>query len=310
MPQPSIHEPAASEAHGHPSSPLSTGALEERRVAPERVRALLRLEEGLQGRLDRRPLLYGALIAAAVFVAALLVGTLLGRTVAVVAGRNDLRGTIGALGIDLVGTACVAGVLWRLGWWREMGFAGPSTWRSLRLLAFPALLALVAVVGGIISLDLSDPARLALSLPQPFLTGFWEEGLTRGLLLSLLLVAALRAGRGPIAAVLISAVVFGLLHLVGVLGDRELTPVLAQVVTATLLGIGFGALALRTNALWLLAGLHALGNLGPTALRGKNDSGNFDNIFLLYVLLLAVYGLFLLRRIKSGDQAAVVVRPE
>ncbi len=266
----------------------------------------MRLEGGLQGRLDRRPLLYGTLIAAAVFVAALLVGTLLGRTVAVAAGRNDLRGTTGELGSDLVGAACVAGVLWRLGWWRDVGFGGPSTWRSLRLLALPAVLGSVLLVGGLISLDLSDPGRLALSLPQPFLTGFWEEGLTRGLLLSLLLVVALRGGRGPVRAVVISATIFGLLHLPAVLFGKALVPSLVQAVLATLLGIGFGALLLRTNALWLLAGVHALINLGPTLRGGNERIEAFSDIFGLSSLLLAVYGLFLLRRIKSGDQAAVV----
>ena len=185
-----------------------------------------------------------------------------------------------------------------------MGFAGPSTWRSLRLLVFPALLASVLAVGGIASLDLSDPARLALKLSGTLLTGFWEEGFTRGLLLSLLLVAALRGGRGPMGAVFLSAVVFGLLHLVAVPLGKELGPSLAQVATATLFGIGFGALLLRTNALWLLAGLHALGNLG-SALRGRTDpSDDFQAFFLLSELVLAVYGLFLLRRVKSGDRAA------
>lgn len=305
-PETSVQDPAGSDAHGDRGSAPPTRALDARRVAPERVRALVRLEQGLRGRVGRRPRLYATLIVAAVFVSAVLVGTVLGRAVAVAAGRDDLRAAAGGLGTDLVGAACVAGLLWRLGWWREVGFAGPSTWRSLRLLAVPAALALVLVVGGIVSLDLSNPARLALSLPQPFLTGFWEEGLTRGLLLSLLLAAALRGGRGPVSAVVISAAVFGLLHLVGVAGGTELGTALGQVVLATLFGIGFGALLLRTNALWLLAGLHALINLGPTVRGGNDGVEAFQAIYALSSLLLAVYGLFLLRRVKTDDQAAGV----
>ncbi len=106
-------------------------------------------------------------------------------------------------------------------------------------------------------------------------------------------------------AVVISAVVFGLMHVVGVILGKELLPALVQVLTATLFGIGFGALLLRTNALWLLAGVHALGNL-PSELQGENDVEALTIIFLLSELLLAVYGLFLLRRVKSSDQAAVV----
>ncbi|MEJ7714705.1 MAG: CPBP family intramembrane glutamic endopeptidase [Thermoleophilaceae bacterium] len=304
MPQASIDERTASEPAGDRTSALQSGALEERRVAPERVHALLGLEETLHGRLDRRPRLYGILIVVGASVGAILFGTGLGRAVAVAAGQDDLAGPAGSLGGDLAGTAFLVGLLWRRGWWREVGFGGPSTWRSLRLLAFPALLASVLAVGGIASLDLSDPARLALKLSGTLLTGFWEEGFTRGLLLSLLLVAALRGGRGPMGAVFLSAVVFGLFHLVAVPLGKELGPSLAQVATATLFGIGFGALLLRTNALWLLAGLHALGNLG-SALRGRTDpSDDFQAFFLLSELVLAVYGLFLLRRVKSGDRAA------
>jgi membrane protease YdiL (CAAX protease family) len=304
--QPSVHARATSQRQPDRNSALQTRKFEERRVAPERVRALVALEEALTGRLGDRPRLYGTLIVIGAFVSAIVLGTLLGRIAATAVGLDDLRGTMGGLGTDLVGVALAAGLLWRLGWWREVGFGGPSTWRSLRLLVFPALLAAVQLVGGLVSLDLSDPARLALRLPGPFLTGFFEEGLARGILLSLLLVAALRGGRGPVGAVVISAVVFGLMHSVGVILGKELVPALVQVLTATLFGIGFGALLLRTNALWLLAGVHALGNFGPSVLQGENDGVEaFTIIFLLSELLLAVYGLFLLRRVKSSDQAAI-----
>ena len=304
MPQPSIDERTASEPPGNRNSALQSGALEERRVAPERVRALLGLNETLSGRLARRPALYGTLIVVGASVAAIVLGTALGRAVAVAAGQDDLAGPAGGLGSNLLGTAFLVGLVWRRGWWREVGFGGPSTWRSLRLLAFPALTASVLAAGGLVNLDLSDPARLALKLSGTLLTGFREEGFTRGVLLSLLLVAALRAGRGPMRAVLIAAVVFGLLHLVGVPFGKPLVPSLVQFVTATLFGIGYGALLLRTNALWLLAGLHAVGNLASTLRGGNEASDDLTAFFLLSELLLAVYGLFLLRRVKSGNQTA------
>jgi len=283
------------------SAPMPARALEERRVAPERVRMLVELEEGLHGRLGRRPLLYGTLIAAGVFVITAALGGLLGLALAAAVGQDDLRSSAGRLGADLVGVACIAGLLWRLGWWRQVGFAGPSTWRSLPLLAIPAVIAAVSLVGGLVSLDASDPARLALRLPEVLLTGFWEEGLTRGLLLSLLLVAALRGGRGPVGAVVIAAAIFGLLHLINAVA-APLSQVAVQVVYATLIGIGFGALMLRTNALWLLVVLHALFNSG-SALQGANDSEAAETVLMLSTLPFAVYGLFLLRRVKPGEEA-------
>lgn len=95
---------------------MRTRAFEERRVAPERVRALCALEAGLRGRLKRRPVLYGALIVAGVALLAILVGVPL-------SAETDLKV------VTLIGAAAVAGLLWRQGWWREVGFGGPSSWR-------------------------------------------------------------------------------------------------------------------------------------------------------------------------------------
>lgn len=275
----------------------STKSLEERRVAPERVVALVRLEQGLHGRLGRRPAVYGSLVVAAVFVVSIVLGTALGQAVANAAGAEDLSGPAGQLGIDIVGVACVVWLLSQLGWWRAVGFVGPSQWRSLRLLGFPALIAVASVVGGLANVDLSDLGELAFALPQVLATGLWEEGLTRGFLLSALVVSLLRSGRGPVGAVVLSSVIFGLLHLVGVV-DTELPAVLVQVVYATFLGIGFAALLLRTNALWLLVVVHAVINAG-NALKGDNEAGVFPVILTLSTIPFAIYGLYLLRRVKD-----------
>ncbi len=287
-------DPAEPGTQGKSDAALRAKAFGERRLAPERVRALAQLEAGLQGRLKRRPVLYGSLIVAGVALLAILIG-------APLSTESDLDA------VTLIGVICVAGVLWRQGWWREVGFGGPSSWRSRRLLIVPAVWALLSVAGGLASLDLSDPAEMALALPQALLTGFWEEGLTRGLLLSLLLVGALRSGRGPVGAVLISAVVFGLLHMLDdvVFGTAQVKG-LVQVLFAIMLGIWFGALLLRTNALWALAGLHGLFNAG-SALKGGNDNIVGD-MLVLSTLLLAAYGLFLLRRVKSDDHAGTAQR--
>ena len=291
---PPVLDPAEPGTPGGSDAALSTRAFEERRVAPERVRALAQLEAGLQGRLKRRPVLFGAPIVVGEALIAILVGVPLG-------AATDLKA------VALIGAICVAGLLWRQGWWREVGFGGPSSWRSQRLLIVPAVWALLSVAGGLASLDLSDPAGLALNLPQNLLTGFSEEGLTRGLLLSLLLVGALRSGRGPVGAVLISAVVFGLLHLVNdvIFGTPQVSGLL-QVVFAIMVGIWFGALLLRTNALWALAGLHGLFNAG-SALKGDNDNV-VGTILVLATLLLAAHGLFLLRRVKRDDHAVTAQR--
>lgn len=274
------------------------------RASPERAREIVDGERTLTGRLDHALLRTAVLVVAAVFVAATAVGTLLGVGVAAaVSGLEDLDSEAGGLGLDLVGTLCVALLLWRLGWWRRVGFVGPSHWRDTRLLILPAVIALLAFGIGVADADLSDSARVALALSQPFLTGFWEEGLVRGFLLFALLMAAVRGGGSPVRAVLLSAVVFGLLHAVALVGGQDPGAVLSQVIFATFVGIGFGAVMLRTNALWALVGLHALINLGP-ALQDSGDSGDdasFQLGAVLFFFPLALYGLYLLRRSARGE---------
>ncbi len=303
----SVQESAAGDGH---SSALNTQTLQEHRVAPERVRALVGMEEGLQGRLGRRPALYGVLIVFGV----VLVVSVLGRVVldlapaATTDAEHAVLRTVVSVSTNLAGVGLVAALLSRLGWWREVGFVGPSQWRSLRLLAFPAVLGVVSVVGGLVNLDTSDPARLVLGLPAPFFTGFWEEGLTRGILLSLLLVAALRSGRGPMSAVLLSALAFGLMHLIYLLQNGKTLPQgLGQVALATLIGISFGALLLRTNALWLLALVHMSFDIDSVLVGTTGDDGAFEGILTL--LPLTAYSLFLLRRVKSDDRALPDVVP-
>lgn len=245
------------------------------RVSDERAREVLDGERTLTGRLDGKPVQTAALVVAGIFVVATLAGTLLGDGIAsAVSSIKKFDKQAGGLGLDIVGTVCVAVLLARLGWWRRVGFLGPSHWRDTRLLILPAVIALLALVSGLSDADLSEGSRVALTLPQPFLTGFWEEGLTRGFLLFVLLIGAVRSGSSPVKAVLVSAVVFGLLHFVALVGGREPDAALSQVIFATFFGIGFGAVLLRTNALWALVGLHALVNLGPTLAKSAAPSSS------------------------------------
>ncbi len=229
----------------------------------ERADALAAIERDLGGRAGRRPAAWAVLVVAAVFVALVVAGLTGERlAVSVAPGLEDLDSEVRGLAGKLIAVVAVAGLITRLGWWRHVGFVGPSQWRAPALLLAPLLVALAFLAVGVSAADLSDPARLALELPQPLLTGFWEETLVRGFLLHVLLLVALRSGRGALGAVVASSVVFGLLHLINLV-DAPPAAVASQVLYATLFGVGFAALLLRTNALPALIVAHALINLGP-----------------------------------------------
>lgn len=86
--------------------------------------------------------------------------------------------------------------------------------------------------------------------------GFYEESWTRGLLQSEL-VRSFRSRRGGIPiACLVAAATFGLLHLIRVSGS--LAAELNQVCVATIIGVLFGALLLRTRRLYPIVIAHGL----------------------------------------------------
>lgn len=136
-----------------------------------------------------------------------------------------------------------------LGWWREVGLDGPQKWQNIHLLTLPAVLVLIVpFLHGVKLLAL--PVILYLAAGYA-LTGFYEELWARGVLLRVLQPS------GQVQAVIVSALLFGALHLGNVL-YRDSAVVAAQAVGAFCFGLAYAALRLRTNALWLLMGLHAL----------------------------------------------------
>lgn len=221
--------------------------------------------------------------AVALFALDLLLGTLAG-----IAAKALLPESDPAFVAMCVLAVVIAGLLTLLRWWREAGFNGRSQWRDLRLLWLPALVAIVLpLFGGFKEVD----AKLIIYLTVGYLiTGFMEEAWVRGLILRVLQPV------GPVRAVLISALLFALLHVTNFL-FRDPAIVLAQMVGAFCFGVAFGALRLRTNTIWFLIALHMLHDLF------LHLSG-FPTIPLNVVqdVILLFYGIYLLRGLHHRAQ--------
>lgn len=178
----------------------------------------------------------------------------------------------------------IAGLLTLLRWWREAGFNDRRQWRELRLLWVPAVVAIVLPLFGGFS---GAGTGLIIYLTIGYLiTGFMEEAWVRGLLLRVLQPV------GPVRAVLISALLFALLHMTNFL-FRDPAIVLAQMVGAFCFGLAFGALRLRTNTIWFLVALHMLHDL-------LLHLSGFPTIPLDVVqdVILLIYGIYLLRGLR------------
>jgi membrane protease YdiL (CAAX protease family) len=198
--------------------------------------------------------------------------------------------------------------------WNDLGFNRPRPWRSLWLMWLPGLY-LVLFYGAGIAIGLPPLEAMALLFVNTLLVGVSEELAFRGVLLRGLMS---RLGMWP--SVLISSAVFGSVHVLNVLATGSLTAALAQAVAATMSGVFFAALVIRTGSILPSMGLHVLWNFGAflivtTAARqgeaalasGEAMPEMSPLVYLtpiLFNLPIFLYALFLLRRGRTVLPAA------
>ena len=162
----------------------------------------------------------------------------------------DMR--MASLWIVLVVSLMLALGVTLAGWWRDVGYTAPSTWRHTLWLAVPALIAIAPLAAGIRPLDGQTYAVLIAGYA---LTGFAEETMFRGVLVKLL------EQRSEWAVAGVTALLFGAVHLSNIVIRGEVAIIAAQAVGAAAFGFGFAALRLRTNAIVPLIVLHMLHDL-------------------------------------------------
>jgi len=151
--------------------------------------------------------------------------------------------------------------------------------------------------------------RILLWLSYTASVGLFEEVLLRGLTLCILVAAWGKTRRGLVAAAIVQAVIFGALHLIGLVNGHAID-VLAQITYATLLGFGFAGLVLYCGSLWPAVVVHffinALGSLNESFDPNYVDtpaSGVLYLIFIAIIFLLTVLpGIWAIKRAPLHPQ--------
>lgn len=226
---------------------------------------------------EQRPVFSAVII----FVFYLTISTLFGLTAKAIFPQFQPE-FIALIGLSIL----VAVALSTLGWWKAAGFNVPTEWRDSRLMIIPFII--VLGLPFLMGIKPSDAGTFVYLVIGYALTGFMEEGLMRGIVLHVL------KPTGTTRSVVISALLFGLMH-IGNLLYRNPIIVFAQMIGAFVHGIGLGAIRLRTNTIWFPVILHGLHDL---ALKYTN----FPVIPLdvVQVTLLMLYGIYLLRGWKNA----------
>ena len=152
----------------------------------------------------------------------------------------------------------------------------------------------VPVIGNLIDgIPDTDLAQVLLFFVLALLSGFVEETLFRGLMLR-----ALRP-TGVWRASIITALLFGAMHILNVLSVSSLAPALLQVGYASAIGFCYAALVIRTGTIWPLILAHFLTNFaGFMAASGPGAAGSValrEMMFTaVYISVFSAYGVYLL----------------
>lgn len=209
-----------------------------------------------------------------------------------------------------VGCVAVLLVLWRSGWLRPAGVTQVGTrsvWlATVLVLLYTGAVGLYALVGTL-AVDLSIAAESVPTLLHTTLAGVMEELLFRGLVLHVLVVGwRERPWRDPVAIV-VSAALFGVLHLLNLAGST-LDVTMLQVTEAFLSAVLYGALVVVGGSVWPAVVLHSLVNLLVTTAAENIPgfavaAGDLLLLVLLDLPLVALAVLLLGRRRRLGRTA-------
>lgn len=244
----------------------------------------------------RRPYLFTALIILIVVAVYLLAGT----------AAFMLEFPDEGFGLYLIAnvalTLVLAALLTAMRWWKGTGFQPLTNRRDLWLYALPAAPVLVPLVSILIYgfAPLSFGSVLTFLL-LALLVGFVEEAAFRGLILQALLP------RGRWLAVIVSSVLFGLMHLMNGLAGSSPADLLVQLGYTIAFGFGWAAVSLRTRSIWPLVIIHALIDFGAfvagEAFNGPAFEGIMMGISVVFILAFVLYGVL---RLRSDPQAQVL----
>ncbi|HMB24880.1 MAG TPA: CPBP family intramembrane glutamic endopeptidase [Anaerolineales bacterium] len=250
-----------------------------------------------------KPLLFSLL---AILLGSLLTEIPLQKFFAPYAGAQAAHYLTIILEQGVVGGFCFI-LLGFFGWLDPAGFTPTRKWRALWL-GWPLLLfTLINIEEGVV-IDVSKPVLIALHLLTALSTGWIEEILFRGVVLTTLLQKWGRSRKGIYWVVLFSSALFGAIHLLNFIqGRKPLLDTAVQITFAIFFGVMFSACFLRNRTILPVILLHAAidwaGTLNEVAvgggLRTVTQPMSLENalISILITLPLFLYGLFILRKV-------------
>lgn len=194
----------------------------------------------------------------------------------------------------LVGLLVVA----RLRLWRDAGFLLPLPGvTSRRWTLVPAAIMLLGVIVGFATaLDDRPVGYLVVLFVAMMTVGFNEEVWFRGIVLS-----GYRRTMDERSAIIVTALLFGLGHLINAALGLSVADVLTQVVATTIGGIVFGVIRVRTGSIYPAVATHGLYDAALLSL--APDAEEFGTLLLGRLVALVLIGTLLAVRRQRASSA-------
>ena len=151
-------------------------------------------------------------------------------------------------------------LLWHL---EAAGLARLGGWRSWVLVLLPlAYLALVAlyVYAGGLRAEVPDRGLAGAVTLNMLAVGLFEEAVFRGVVLQALLTGWGRSGWGVAGSLILSSLLFGVLHMLNLLAGKGIGEALEQGLSAIVAGLCYGVLVVWAGSIWPAVALHGAVN--------------------------------------------------
>ena len=188
--------------------------------------------------------------------------------------------------------------VWKMNWWKTIGFKRFPK-KELYLLIVPA----IPMIGNLFgSYKAIEPKLYFSCLLLTIMSGFFEEGMYRGLMLRALFQ------KGIWIAAVTTSVLFSLSHSMNVLAGWPWQHVALQIIYSFAIGFGWAAFAIRTGTIWPLMLIHFLNNFFSfikTENLIKTLQSNEPSLMgVLYTVVISIvfilYGIVVLRSYKKN----------
>ena len=191
---------------------------------------------------EKHPYLFVIILEIVFIIVSIIVGT--------ITTRLKLPEYLMYGGILVILSIITALILWKLNWWKKIGFRGLKK-KYIPLIIIPIIPMIGNLFGSYNSLQIGFYVYYFF---LNVLVGFSEEGIYRGLMLQTLLK------KGVWKAVIISSLLFSLTHLMNALVGWNWGYVSLQLCYSFAFGFGWSAFALSTGTIWPLMLIHFLNN--------------------------------------------------